>query len=56
MAIIMGVFFNQRGVSQLETRIDARFNSMETRFNNIDARFDSLHRDMGEFYQLRPQQ
>lgn len=59
LAIIIGIFYNQHGLSALEGRLETRFASIDARFNGIDARFnsieerlDGMQRDMHEFYRI----
>jgi hypothetical protein len=32
----------ETGISNLEARVDARFNTVDARFNNLDVKFDTL--------------
>lgn len=42
LAIIIGIFYNQHGLSALEGRLEPRFASIDARFNGIDAGFDAI--------------
>jgi hypothetical protein len=56
LAILLGILLNQRGLEQLKSEMDRRFNAVDQRFNAVDARFnaidariDRIHADFGNF-------
>jgi chaperonin cofactor prefoldin len=59
IAILAGMFFNNRSFDKLETTVDQRFDKvderldrMDKRFDKVDDRLDRIDADLRQFYHL----
>ena len=52
LLILAGLFFNNKGLSELRAEMNARFNRVDQRFDKIDERLDRTDADLRQFYHL----
>jgi hypothetical protein len=50
--ILAGLFFNNKGLSELRAEINERFNKVDQRFDKVDDRLDRTDADLRQFYHL----
>ena len=46
IAILFGIFWNQRAVDKLEVHMDKKFGEVDRRFGEVDRRFDRMESRM----------
>ena len=50
IAILFGIFWNQRAVDKLEVHMDKKFGEVERRFDRVESRMDRMQADLSGFY------
>jgi chromosome segregation ATPase len=50
LAVLLGVYFNQRSLDRREGRLSGRIDGLERRMDRLEARLDRIAADLREFY------
>jgi hypothetical protein len=50
VTILAGMYFNNRGLDKLETRVDKLDDRMIKGFDKIESRLDRMQADLSQFY------
>jgi len=45
LAVLIGIWLNNRGLDKLETKMDARFDKMDVKFDKLSEKLSSMFAD-----------